>query len=140
MAVFVLDASIAFSWCFPGDPSENTSYSRAILKRLAVDDAIVPEIWPFEIANGIYVSYSRRKRITEGQIGEYVNFLKASIRVEAQSLMKNIELNPWRAAGASPPTTQPIFIWHYGPGSPSPQPAAHSARRQRPRVFLSHRH
>jgi predicted nucleic acid-binding protein len=93
MAVFILDASIAISWCFPGDPSENTPYSRAILQRLAVDDAIVPEIWAFEIANGIYVSYSKRKRITESQIGEYVSFLKAlPIRVEVQSLVKNIDL------------------------------------------------
>ena len=50
MALFVLDASVAISWCFPGDPTENTPYSRAILKRLAVDQAVVPEIWAFEIA------------------------------------------------------------------------------------------
>jgi hypothetical protein len=24
---FVLDASIAVSWCFPGDPAEDTPYS-----------------------------------------------------------------------------------------------------------------
>jgi hypothetical protein len=42
MASFVLDASVAISWCFPGDPNENTPYSRAVLSRLAEDDAIVP--------------------------------------------------------------------------------------------------
>jgi predicted nucleic acid-binding protein len=77
MALFVLDASVAISWCFPGDPTENTSYSRAILKRLAVDDAVVPEIWGFEIANNIFVSYSRRRRINEQQIREYLDLLKA---------------------------------------------------------------
>src|SRR5579859_3029417 len=30
MAEFVLDASVAFSWCFPGDPTEDTPYSRRI--------------------------------------------------------------------------------------------------------------
>ena len=40
MALFILDASVAISWCFPGDPTENTPYSRAILSRLAADDAI----------------------------------------------------------------------------------------------------
>src|ERR1700722_9629479 len=40
MALFVLDASVAISWCFPGDPTDNTPYSRAILKRLEVDDAV----------------------------------------------------------------------------------------------------
>jgi predicted nucleic acid-binding protein len=93
MAAFILDASVAISWCFPGDPTENTPYSQAILKRLAVDDAVVPEIWPYEIANSIFVSYSRRKRITEQQIREYLDLLKAlPIRIEAQSLWANVDL------------------------------------------------
>jgi predicted nucleic acid-binding protein len=93
MASFVLDASVAISWCFPGDPNENTPYSRAVLNRLAEDDAIVPEIWAFEIANSIFVSYSKRKRITERQIREYLDVLKAlPIRVESQSLLENIQL------------------------------------------------
>jgi predicted nucleic acid-binding protein len=93
MAAFILDASIAISWCFPGDPSENTLYSRTILKRLAVDNAVVPEIWAFEIANSIFVSCSRRKRITERQIVEYLDLLKAlPIHVEAQDLWANVDL------------------------------------------------
>jgi predicted nucleic acid-binding protein len=93
MAQFVLDASVAISWCFPGDPTENTPYSRAILKRLAVDDALVPEIWPFEIANSIFVSFNRRNRITEQQIREYLDLLKAlPIRVETQALWANVDL------------------------------------------------
>jgi hypothetical protein len=40
MALFVLDASVSISWCFPGDPTENTPYSRAILNRLATDDSV----------------------------------------------------------------------------------------------------
>jgi hypothetical protein len=65
MAAFVLDASIAVSWCFPGDPAEDTPYSRHILGLLATYDAVVPEIWAFEIANSIFVSFNKRKRITE---------------------------------------------------------------------------
>ena len=53
MAAFILDASVAISWCFPGDPTEDTPYSRRILKELVANDAIVPEIWAFEIANNI---------------------------------------------------------------------------------------
>ena len=68
MDAFVLDASIAISWCFPDDPTENTPYSRAILDLLEEADAIVPEIWPFEIANSIFVSFSRRKRIGEDKL------------------------------------------------------------------------
>jgi len=93
VASFVLDASVAFSWCFPGDPTENTPYSRAVLKRLEQSDAVVPEIWPYEIANSIFVSFARRKRITEVQISEYLQSLKLlPIRVEHQDLWTSLSL------------------------------------------------
>jgi predicted nucleic acid-binding protein len=93
MAEFVLDASVAISWCFPGDPTEDTPYSRKVLKELITLDAVVPEIWAFEIANNIFVSYSKRKRIDERQVFEYLGLLKAlPIRVESQALWANIEL------------------------------------------------
>jgi len=93
MAAFVLDASVAISWCFPGDPTEDTPYSRRVLKELVASDAIVPEIWAFEIANNIFVSYSKRKRISKRQITEYLSLLRAlPIRVESQSLWANVDL------------------------------------------------
>jgi predicted nucleic acid-binding protein len=93
MAAFVLDASIAVSWCFPGDPAENTPYSRRILSSLATDDAIVPEIWGFEVANSIFVSFSKRNRITEKQIEEYLRLLKAlPIRRETRDLWSAVNL------------------------------------------------
>jgi predicted nucleic acid-binding protein len=93
MAAFVLDASVAISWCFPGDPTEDTPYSRRGLKELVANDAIVPEIWAFEIANSIFVSFSKRKRISEQQITEYLSLLKAlPIRVEPRNLWSNVDL------------------------------------------------
>lgn len=93
MAGFVLDASVAISWCFSGDPTEDTPYSRAVLMRLATEDAIVPEIWPFEIANNIFVSFTRRKRINEQQVQEYLARLKAlPIQVKLRTLSANIDL------------------------------------------------
>jgi predicted nucleic acid-binding protein len=90
---FVLDASVAISWCFPGDPTEDTPYSRYILKELAFNDAVVPEIWAFEIANAVFVSHNRRKKINEQQIREYLDLLKAlPIRVEPQDLWANVDL------------------------------------------------
>src|SRR5580658_3029121 len=83
MALFVLDASVVISWCFPGDPNEITPYSKAEDPMKGSRQghpeptgggcAIVPEIWAFEIANSIFVSYSKRKRITEQQIREYLS-------------------------------------------------------------------
>jgi predicted nucleic acid-binding protein len=93
MAQFVLDASVAFSWCFPGDPTEDTPYSRRILLKLATHDAVVPEIWSFEIANIIFVASNKRKRISQKQIDEYLQLLKAlPIRVESNDLWTNVAL------------------------------------------------
>ena len=58
------------SWCFPDDPTEATPYSRSVLRRMEEADVVVPEIWAFEIANGIFVAYSIRKRINEADIQE----------------------------------------------------------------------
>lgn len=80
---FVLDASVAISWCFPGDPAEDTPYSRGILEMLATDHALVPQVWAYEIANVIFVASVLRKRISEAQIAEYMALLKAlPIRAE----------------------------------------------------------
>lgn len=93
MAVFVLDASVAISWCFPGDPTEDTPYSRRVLKELVANDAIVPEIWAFEIANSIFISLSKRKRISAQQASEYLSLLRnLPIRVEPQNLWANVVL------------------------------------------------
>lgn len=93
MGEIVLDASVAISWCFPSDPTENTPYTRRILNELAVSDAVVPEIWAFEIANSIFVSHNKRNRITERQIHEYLDLLQAlPIRVESQGMWSNIGL------------------------------------------------
>lgn len=93
MDSFVLDASVAFSWCFPADPTENTPYSRAVLQHLEVADALVPEVWPFEIANIIFVSFPKRKRISEAQLREFLDTLKAlPIRVDRRDLWSNLAL------------------------------------------------
>jgi len=91
MDPFVLDASVAISWCFPGDPTEDTPYSRRVLASLAVRDALVPPIWPFEIANTLFVAFSKRKRITEQQIKEYLERLAAlPIRLEPAELWASV--------------------------------------------------
>lgn len=93
MGAFVLDASIAISWCFPEDPTENTIYSRQILELLETVDAIVPEIWPFEIANGIFVSFCRRKRVSEEQVKRYVELISSlPIRVDRRSWTATLSL------------------------------------------------
>jgi predicted nucleic acid-binding protein len=60
---------------------------------LATSDAIVPEIWAFEIANSIFVSCNKRKRITERQIADYLGRLKQlPITVESRGLWSNVDI------------------------------------------------
>jgi predicted nucleic acid-binding protein len=56
---FVLDASIALTWAFE---DEITPYTDRLLGWLDHDTAVVPAIWPLEIANGALVG-ERRQRI-----------------------------------------------------------------------------
>jgi predicted nucleic acid-binding protein len=89
----VLDASVAISWCFPGDSTEDTPFSRRVLDELAESDAVVPEIWAFEVANAIFVASMKRGRITEQQVQVYLRLLKAlPIRVEPQAIWANLDL------------------------------------------------
>jgi predicted nucleic acid-binding protein len=115
MAESVLDASVAISWCFPGDPTEDTPYSRSILKELIVRDAIVPEIWAFEIANNIFVSHRKRNLINEQHITEYLGLLKAlPIRVQSQTLWTNVELESCARRSDIAAYDASCRFWHYG--------------------------
>jgi predicted nucleic acid-binding protein len=79
MAPFVVDASMTLSWCFA---DEATPYSRAVLAALQNTYAVVPALWPFEIASGLAIA-ERRKRISQDQIAEFLETLrKLPIRVE----------------------------------------------------------
>ena len=53
---------------------------------------VVPEVWAFEIANGIFVAH-KRKRIGESDIQEYVRLLESlPIRVLRGAWLENIAL------------------------------------------------
>jgi len=55
----VLDASSTLSWYFE---DERTNASEALMEQVAVDGAVVPLIWRYEVANGLLMAI-RRKRI-----------------------------------------------------------------------------
>ncbi len=57
---FVLDASMAASWCFQ---DEATDYNQSVLRVLLGSYAEVPALWRFEVANVLAVS-ERKGRIT----------------------------------------------------------------------------
>jgi predicted nucleic acid-binding protein len=72
MSPFVVDASMTLSWCFW---DEATPRSRAVLAALQTRYAVVPAVWPFEIANGLVIA-ERRKRIRPDQIAEFLETLR----------------------------------------------------------------
>ncbi len=77
---FVLDASVALSWCFPDESNE---YAQDVFRRLSADDAVAPAIWPFEAANALVVG-SRRGRITVEQAREGIRLLaKVGVKLDS---------------------------------------------------------
>lgn len=80
---FVLDASVTLAWCFE---NEATPYTEAVLERLGDTEALVPAIWPLEVANVLLVG-ERRKRLTEADTAHFVELLATlPITVEEEGL------------------------------------------------------
>ena len=70
---FVLDCSIAISWCLV---DENNNYANAILAMMPDSEAYVPEIWSLEIANTLLVA-ERRQRMTQEQSQLAISLLQS---------------------------------------------------------------
>jgi predicted nucleic acid-binding protein len=82
---FVLDASIALSWCFE---DENTPATDKLLIRLENETAFVPTIWTLEIGN-ILVVAERKKRITYADILKFIGLLdKLNIQVDNEAAFR----------------------------------------------------
>jgi predicted nucleic acid-binding protein len=71
---FVLDCSITMAWCFE---DERSDYADNILDSLTNSIAIVPSLWPLEVANVLTIA-KRNKRLTEIQA---TNFIEALSRL-----------------------------------------------------------
>jgi predicted nucleic acid-binding protein len=72
MAPFVVDASMTLSWCFA---DEATPYSRRVLGALETAYAVVPALWPFEVANVLALA-EHRKRISQEGIAAFLETLR----------------------------------------------------------------
>lgn len=74
MRRFVLDASVTLCWCFE---NQATKYPEAIFEMLAGgDEAVVPFIWPLEVAN-VLVTAERRKDLKPAQVTNFTEELSA---------------------------------------------------------------
>lgn len=68
---FVLDCSITMSWCFDDESNE---YSDKVLDTLSNVTAIVPTIWPLEVANVLLLA-KKKKRLSEVQASSFIDAL-----------------------------------------------------------------
>ena len=68
---FVLDNSIVMAWSFE---DEVDKYADAVLERLADTRAVVPALWPLEVANALLMG-ERRKRSTEAETIKWTGIL-----------------------------------------------------------------
>ena len=79
---FVLDASMAASWCFL---DESTAYTQSVLRALMTSYAEVPQLWSVEIANLLAVN-ERRGRITPSMSAAFLSSLAVlDIRLDRRS-------------------------------------------------------
>jgi predicted nucleic acid-binding protein len=60
------------AWCFE---DESTPYSESVLEALAEGEAVVPPIWPLEVANVLLVG-ERKKRLVPAQSLRFVELLQ----------------------------------------------------------------
>lgn len=79
---FVLDNSVTMSWCFP---DEQDSYARDVLRALPGSSAVVPTLWPLEVANILLVG-ERRGRISQADSVTFVGLLEGlPIRIDVET-------------------------------------------------------
>lgn len=70
---FVLDNSIVMSWCFQDEASE---YADKVLDALETSEAIVPSIWPLEVANVLLVA-ERKRRLSRADTARFVSLVRS---------------------------------------------------------------
>ena len=71
LSTFVLDNSIVMAWSF----EEANAYADAVLDSLQESRALVPSLWPLEVANSLLVG-ERRKRINQAESLKWVQILR----------------------------------------------------------------
>jgi predicted nucleic acid-binding protein len=70
---FVLDCSVVIAWFFE---DEAVGYAEAVEDSLAAATAVVPSLWPLEVANALLIA-ERRKRTTEAKVSAFLKLLRS---------------------------------------------------------------
>lgn len=82
---FVLDASLTLVWAFE---DETDAYAEAVADSLPNAQAVVPALWPLEVANSL-VAGERKKRTTEAKVAQFLTLLQAlPISVDDETVVR----------------------------------------------------
>jgi predicted nucleic acid-binding protein len=71
VTAFVLDASVTMAWAFK---EELTPLAERLLKDLVAGEALVPAIWPLEVAS-VPLASERRGRVDRGDVERFSELL-----------------------------------------------------------------
>jgi len=81
-AEFILDCSVTMAWYFK---DEANAYAKAVRRALSGARAVVPALWPLEVAN-ILVLGERRQRSTEAEASKWLKYLQMlPIRIDDET-------------------------------------------------------
>ena len=82
---FVLDSSVTLAWYFKDEPNE---YANSVREMMVRSRAIVPGLWPLEVANSVVIG-ERRGRSTRAQAATWLSVLGAfPIRVDDETSVR----------------------------------------------------
>lgn len=91
---FVLDCSVAISWCMA---DEDNTYANAIWAFLSDNEAIVPSVFWLELIN-VFIVSERRGRLTEANAAEALARIRTlRIVVDANTTQESIDAT-WELA------------------------------------------
>lgn len=83
---FVLDGSVTLAWFFQ---DETNAYAEAVEDSLARAEAVVPSLWPLEVANTLVIG-ERRKRSTEAQATTWLSYQRGlPIKVDDETAVRS---------------------------------------------------
>jgi predicted nucleic acid-binding protein len=91
---FVVDSSVALTWCFP---EERTPTTKALLDRVSESGAFVPSLWPLEVLNALMMG-EKRKRIDYNKRHELISGLRSlPITLDTETAAQAWEATNWLA-------------------------------------------
>ncbi len=82
MSRIVVDCSVTMAWCFENQSDE---FTRRVLSGLNENEAYVPSIWPYEVANSLVVAERRKKLSRSGTTGFVTILSGLPIEIEEDS-------------------------------------------------------